>query len=557
MTCKMEEEFKDPLMASSAKKEEGADEPQNTEFDVIYKVNDNPPWYLAIVLGFQQYMTMFGSTIAVPFILAGPLCIADNNLAKSELISTIFLVSGIATLIQSCLGTRLPIVQGATFSFIGPTIAILNLPEYKCPTAVNGTVPDYDWKIGMREIQGAIAVSSLFQVFVGCTGIIGFVMRFIGPLTVAPTIALVGLALFGAAGSFASEQWGIAALTVFCIALFSQVLGKKFAVFRLFPVILAILISWALSGIITAAGGYKEGSEARTDHNLEVLNQAKWIRVPYPGQWGTPTVHVAGVFGMLAGVFASMIESIGDYYACARLSGAPPPPKHAVNRGIFLEGISCVLAGLFGSGNGTTSYSENIAAIGVTKVASRRVIQIGAIFMIILSILGKFGAVFTLIPKPVIGGMFWCLFGLIVAVGLSSLQFVNLNDSRNLFVLGFSFFNGMVVPSWISANPQAIDTGVTELDQIIGVLLGTNMAVGGITACLLDNILPGSKKDRGIEAWRNNEASAEENSATYDLPYIQKYLDRTSWIRYVPFLPYNGNRSGTEQNNQYNMQEVA
>lgn len=77
---------------------------------------------------------------------------------------------------------------------------------------------------------------------------------------------------------------------------------------------------------------------------------------------------MAGVFGMLAGVLASMIESIGDYYACARLSGAPPPPKHAINRGILIEGITCLLAGAFGSGNGTTSYGENIAAIEVTKV---------------------------------------------------------------------------------------------------------------------------------------------------------------------------------------------
>ena len=46
----------------------------------------------------------------------------------------------------------------------------------------------------------------------------------------------------------------------------------------------------------------------------------------------------AGVFGMLAGVLASAIESVGDYYACARLSGAPPPPKHAIYRGIGTEG---------------------------------------------------------------------------------------------------------------------------------------------------------------------------------------------------------------------------
>ena len=56
-------------------------------------------------------------------------------------------------------------------------------------------------------------------------------------------------------------------------------------------------------------------------------------RLFFPGQWGLPTFSVAGVFGMLAGCIASMVESIGDYYACARLAEAPPPPFHAVNRG--------------------------------------------------------------------------------------------------------------------------------------------------------------------------------------------------------------------------------
>lgn len=86
------------------------------------------------------------------------------------------------------------------------------------------------------------------------------------------------------------------------------------------------------------------------------------------GQWGAPTVSVSSVLGMMAGVLASTMESIGDYYACARLSGAPPPPNHAINRGIAMEGIGCILAALWGTGNGTTSYSQNIAALGITKV---------------------------------------------------------------------------------------------------------------------------------------------------------------------------------------------
>ena len=153
---------------------------------------------------------------------------------------------------------------------------------------------------------------------------------------------------------------------------------------------------------------------------------------------------VAGVFGMLAGVLASAIESVGDYYACARLSGAPPPPVHAINRGIGTEGVACVLAGLMGSGNGTTSYSENIGAIGITKVGSRRVVQFGSIFMLLIGIVCKFSAIFLTIPQPIVGGVYCVMFGTIAAVGLSNLQFVDLNSTRNLFVLGFSMFMALV-----------------------------------------------------------------------------------------------------------------
>lgn len=39
-----------------------------------------------------------------------------------------------------------------------------------------------------------------------------------------------------------------------------------------------------------------------------------------------------------------------------------------LHRGIFVEGISCVLDGLFGTGNGSTSSSPNIGVLGITKV---------------------------------------------------------------------------------------------------------------------------------------------------------------------------------------------
>ena len=38
-------------------------------------------------------------------------------------------------------------------------------------------------------------VSSIIQVVIGFSGLVGFFLRFIGPVTIAPTITLVGLSL--------------------------------------------------------------------------------------------------------------------------------------------------------------------------------------------------------------------------------------------------------------------------------------------------------------------------------------------------------------------------
>ena len=49
------------------------------------------------------------------------------------------------------------------------------------------------------------------------------------------------------------------------------------------------------------------------------------------------------------------------------MKGIPPPPVHAINRGIMMEGVACIIDGLLGSGNGTTTYSENIGTLRITQ----------------------------------------------------------------------------------------------------------------------------------------------------------------------------------------------
>ncbi|NXQ72777.1 S23A1 protein, partial [Quiscalus mexicanus] len=539
-----------------------------------YTVTDVPPWYLCILLGIQHFLTAIGGLVAVPLMLSKGLCLQHDLLTQSHLISTIIFVSGICTLLQVLFGVRLPIIQGGTLTFLTPTLAMLSLPDWKCPawtnnaTLVNASSPEFIqvWQTRMREVQGTIIVTSCFQIFVGFSGLIGFLMRFIGPLTIAPTITLVVLPLFESAGDMAGQHWGIAFLFIWLASL-----GKRHMRGRLdWPhppwaawalstrvqmnptacdgqVLLGLSLSWLLCYVLTVtsvlpAAPSAYGHLARTDSRGDVLSQAPWFRLPYPGQWGTPTVSLAGIFGILAGVISSMLESVGDYYACARLCGAPPPPEHAISRGIGVEGIGCLLAGAWGTGSGTTSYSENVGALGITKVGSRMVIIAGACAMLLSGILGKVGAMLASIPIPVIGGMFLVMFGVIAAVGISSLQYTDMNSSRNIFIFGFSLFAGLTIPSWANKNSALLKTGIIQLDQVILVLLTTGMFVGGLLGFILDNTIPGTQEERGLLAWKQSHKGGMESSQliskVYDLPFgIGTRYCNVSWFRYLPACP--------------------
>ncbi|MEQ2201650.1 hypothetical protein XENOCAPTIV_015723, partial [Xenoophorus captivus] len=172
------------------------------------------------------------------------------------------------------------------------------------------------------QIQGAIVMSSLVEVVIGLCGLPGVLLEYIGPLTITPTVSLIGLSI-----------------------------------------ILAIMVVWLVCYVLTLTNLLpndlnRYGHKGRTDARGDIMASAPWFRMPYP---------FAGVLGMLSATMVGIVESIGDYYACARLSGATPPPIHAINRGIFIEGICCIIAGLLGTGNGSTSSSPNIGVLGITK----------------------------------------------------------------------------------------------------------------------------------------------------------------------------------------------
>ncbi|XP_045129361.1 solute carrier family 23 member 1-like [Portunus trituberculatus] len=572
--------------------------PPNPSEDLLYGIEDAPPWYLSLFYGFQHYLAMIGGTIAKPIILATFLCIEEDDPARGALVSSIIFVSGLVTILQTTIGVRLPIIQGGNFAYVVPIIVLLNTSFKPCSqvSMANMTVPEKQelWQVRMRAIQGAITMSALMQVIVGFTGIIGILLRWITPLTVVPTVTLVGLSLFDVASLKGSEHWGFTIMVICLTIVFSQHMrdvtlpfpmykpGKGYYTipcqpFKTLSLLLAALITWGLCAILTVTDVLPEGSGARTDKANTLIEATPWIRFPYPGQWGLPTPTVAGTMGMMAAVFASIIESIGDYYACARVVGCKQPPSHAINRGIGVEGIGCLLAGLFGTGSGTTSYSGNIGILSITKVASRRVIQYSGLIMLVCGVVAKVGAIFVTIPAPVIAGIFYIKFSMITAVGIATLQYIDFNSSRNLFILGFSIFFGLSFPKWFEVNPNAIQTGVAMLDQTIAVLLQTSMFLGGLIGLILDNTIPGTDEERGILHWNGKLSEDKQHkdsqicspsfetssilsssfySSPYDFPYGMDLIRSAKWLRYVPFCPvYEGFKRRSSRSEESSSQE--
>lgn len=456
---------------------------------VIYGVDDRPPLAESVILGLQHYLTMFGATFIIPTITAS--AVGFSGVETAQLVSLVFFVSGITTLLQTTWGNRLPIVQSGSFSFLPPMTVIAT-----SVLAGGGTS-----MLAMQEICGAIIVASVFEIFIGFTGLIGEMRRVLGPITIAPTIAMIGLALYPIGFDWLMTDWRIGIVTLLAMVVYSQFLRSKNKAFLMFPVILAILTGYAFAWGLTATGIVTQGDAGYV--STQLLKDSPWIAIPKPFMWGAPKFTASFIIGMIAGYVASMIESVGDYMAAAKMSGAPTPNKKTISRGIGMEGIGCMVAGIFGTGNGTTSYSENIGAIGLTKVGSRYVIQVAAVVMILLGLFGKFGGFFAGMPTAIVGAMYCALFGMIAAVGISNLQYVDLNSSRNLFIIGFALFMGLSVPFWANgvSIPEGLPLWQNTLADIALTIAKTGMAVSAICAALLDNTIPGTKEERGLHIW--------------------------------------------------------
>lgn len=448
-----------------------------------YGLDDVPkPFTKALGLGMQHVLTMFGATILVPLIVGPALGFQGADIAI--LISSVFIASGIATAIQLTIGSRLPIVQGISFAFLGGFFAIAG---------------SYQGAEAMRYIAGMIIVGAVLEIIIGFGGLMGVLRRFITPVTIGPVIALIGLSLFGAAAGTASSHWPLALITLALTFLYSLVLAPRVRLFSLFPILLAVLTAYAIAWLMTVAGVFTGAAAV----DFSGAGATPWVRgvevgaggVLFP--WGTPLFDFTFIVVFLAAYLASAIESFGDYHAISRMARGSDPTAQEINRGIGAEGIGCAATAVVG-GFASTSYSENIGLVGLTKVASRRVVLLGAGILIVLGVVSKVGGVITTIPTPIVGGIYLSLFGLIAAVGLSTLRRADMDSQRNLMIAGFVLFSGFVFPEYFATVEDFSFFGVGWATNLVSSVFSSGIATAAVLGIVLDNVIPGTDAERGI-----------------------------------------------------------
>ncbi|XP_078435928.1 xanthine/uracil permease family protein isoform X2 [Wolffia australiana] len=495
-------------------------------------IQSNPSWRETFLFAFQHYIVMLGSVVAVSSILVPQM--GGNNKDKAQVIQTLLFVSGINTLLQTLVGTRLPTVMNPSFAYLIPVISTMTDFESR-----NFSGDRQRFRHTMRAIQGSMIVSSIVNIGIGYSGLWGKYARTFTPVSMAPVVCAVGLGLFGRGFPELAKcvEIGLPMLILLLLQQYLKRVHKRVHTwFERFGILFCIAVAWSFAAVLTASGAYNKAKletqrHCRVDRSY-LLASADWVRVPYPFQWGPPSFGASHVFGMMGATLVSAIESTGTHFATARLSGATPPPTRVISRSVGLQGVGLLVEGAFGTLVGSTASVENTGLLGLTKIGSRRAVQLSAAFMVFFSIFGKFGALFASIPLPIFAAIYCILFGIVAAAGVSFVQFTSSDNLRNQYVVGVSLFLAISIPQYFnqfnaSAGHGPAHTNAGWFNDILNTLFSSAPVVAMAMATALDRTLDGATADeRGLSWWTRFQRTAGDgrNEEFYSFPAAATFI---------------------------------
>ncbi|XP_053519636.1 solute carrier family 23 member 3 isoform X2 [Artibeus jamaicensis] len=467
------------------------------------------PWGLSCLLALQHFLVLASALCASHLLLLRSLPPGILSYSPAHLLASSFFSCGVSTALQTWMGSRLPLVQVPSFEFLAPALVLVNqkLPlAIQTPGNSSGTLhpcerPDCHslelWNDSLREVSGAVVVSGLLQGTLGLLGVPGHLFRHCGPLVLAPSLVVAGLSAHREVALFCSSHWGLALLYHLGSCQLPPCPWRPASTsptctcmpaFRLLSVLVPVACVWVLSALLGL----------RADPELSAPSEALWFWLPHPVEWVWPMLTPRALAAGISMALAASISSLGCYALCGRLLHLPSPPPHACSRGLSLEGLGSVLAGLLGSPMGTASSFPNVGTVSLFQAGSQRVAYLVGLFCVGLGLSPKLTQLLATIPLPVLGGILGVTQAVVLATGFSSFHLADIDSGRNVFIVGFSIFMALLMPRWLRGAPDLLSTGWSPLDVLLHSLLTEPIFLGGFLGFLLENTISGTRLERGL-----------------------------------------------------------
>ena len=438
--------------------------------NLVYGVKDKPKFGQMLVFAFQQILAILAATIAVPSIIG-------NGMSQAAALFG----AGAGTIVYLLFTKfRSPVFLGSSFAFINSMFA-----------AFGGAASASAGFAGI--LLGAIFAGLVYVVIAIVVKLVGvnWINKLMPAVVIGPTVAIIGLSLApnavgdlflgkvmvdgaSACSPYVALICGL--VTLFAVVAFS-VCGKKMA--KLIPFILGILVGYVTATIFTVIG------IATNNVALQVINFAAFkemglVSVPaftfveaLKGVKDIDGAFIATVAVAYVPVaFVVFAEHIADHKNLSSIIGSDLLEEPGLHRTLLGDGVGSMVGAFFG-GCPNTTYGESVGCVAITRNASVVTILTTAILCMAISFFDPFVTFLASIPNCVMGGVCITLYGFIAVSGLKMVQKVDLNKSKNLFVVS-----------------AILIAGIGGLSVSFGKITLTSIACALILGIVLNAVLP-------------------------------------------------------------------
>ncbi|MCI8766209.1 solute carrier family 23 protein [Schaedlerella sp.] len=455
----------------------------------IYKLNGRVPLTKAIPFGLQHVLAMFVSNLAPVLIVCGAAVVRGTGesltaVEITRLLQCAMFVAGIGTCLQLYpvwkIGSKLPIVMGVSFTFLGSLLMICTNPN-----------------LGYEGMVGAVILGGIFEGVVGLSA--KYWKRYLTPVVSACVVIAIGLSLLpvgmnswgGGSGADTFGSWYhlfVGAFTL-VVCLVSRYLLK--GVYKNLNILVGLILGYILSGIFTIAG-----IAPMIDFSgiTKTIGEVGFFSIPRLVFFTShKPVFDIGAFFTIAIVFlVSAAETTGATTAVCTGTLGRDIKIEELQGSLAVDGFSSTISGCFGC-LPLTSFSQNVGLVTMTGVINRFTILMGAMILILASLFPPLGAFFNSLPQSVLGGCTVMMFGSIMYEGMKMLKECEFDD-RTMILVSLAFCIGVGLTqtdgNFFAAFPQAVGD-IFNGNAVAGVF---------VVSLLLSFVLPKEKKETNNES---------------------------------------------------------